>query len=176
MGYFFLINWTPTLMTEAKRRRGDRLFFNLRAPFFRANGTTAIWLPASLVITNCQDSSPRLAASGGNFVIRTDKITSLDGNPPARFIIIKFDSVEKAQAWHNSAAQKEIPARVGISLRTLPVRECLFVRLSLAPPIAQLNVDGGRHSHLGTIARLGHKFISASCRELPIQPMFCRRR
>jgi uncharacterized protein (DUF1330 family) len=51
-----------------------------------------------------------LAGSGGNYVIRTDKITSLDGNPPARFVLIKFDSVEKAQAWHNSAAQKEIDA------------------------------------------------------------------
>ena len=51
-----------------------------------------------------------VAGSGGNFVIRTDKITSLDGTPPARFVLIKFDSVEKAQAWHNSAAQKEIDA------------------------------------------------------------------
>ena len=51
-----------------------------------------------------------MAGSGGNFVIRTDKITSLDGTPPARFVLIKFDSVEKAQAWHNSAAQKEIDA------------------------------------------------------------------
>jgi len=51
-----------------------------------------------------------VAASGGNFVIRTDKITSLDGTPPARFILIKFDSVEKAQAWTNSAAQKEVDA------------------------------------------------------------------
>ena len=55
-------------------------------------------------------ASAAVAASGGNFVIRTDKITSLDGNPPARFVLIKFDSVEKAQAWHNSAAQKEIDA------------------------------------------------------------------
>ena len=51
-----------------------------------------------------------VAASGGNFVIRTDKITSLDGTPPSRFILIKFDSVEKAQAWSNSAAQKEVDA------------------------------------------------------------------
>jgi uncharacterized protein (DUF1330 family) len=51
-----------------------------------------------------------MAGSGGNYVIRTDKITSLDGTPPAAFVLIKFDSVEKAQAWHNSAAQKEIDA------------------------------------------------------------------
>jgi uncharacterized protein (DUF1330 family) len=51
-----------------------------------------------------------LAGSGGRFVIRTDKITSLDGNPPKRFILLAFDSVEKAEAWHNSAAQKEVDA------------------------------------------------------------------
>jgi uncharacterized protein (DUF1330 family) len=47
-------------------------------------------------------------AAGGTFVIRTDKITSLDGPAPARFVLIKFDSAEQAQAWHDSAAQKEV--------------------------------------------------------------------
>ena len=50
------------------------------------------------------------AASGATFVIRSDKITSLDGTPPARFVLLKFDSPEKAMAWHNSAAQKEVDA------------------------------------------------------------------
>jgi uncharacterized protein (DUF1330 family) len=55
--------------------------------------------------------APAAAQAGGaTFVIRTDKITSLDGTPPARFILLKFDSVEQAQAWHNSAAQKEVDA------------------------------------------------------------------
>jgi uncharacterized protein (DUF1330 family) len=49
-----------------------------------------------------------MADSGGRFVIRTDKITSLDGTPPERFVLLSFDSIEKAQAWHNSAAQKEV--------------------------------------------------------------------
>jgi uncharacterized protein (DUF1330 family) len=49
-------------------------------------------------------------ASGGEFVIRTDKIIPLDGTPPQRYVLIKFDSVEKAQAWHNSALQKEVDA------------------------------------------------------------------
>jgi uncharacterized protein (DUF1330 family) len=51
-----------------------------------------------------------LAASGGHYVIRTDKITSLDGPPPKRFVLLTFDSVAQAQAWHNSAAQKEVDA------------------------------------------------------------------
>jgi uncharacterized protein (DUF1330 family) len=48
--------------------------------------------------------------AGGEFVIRIDKITSLDGTPPARFVLLKFDSPDQAMAWHNSAAQKEVDA------------------------------------------------------------------
>ena len=61
--------------------------------------------------TGVVDKAPAaMAGSGGHFVIRTDKITSLDGTPPQRFVLIAFDSIEKAQAWHNSAAQKEVDA------------------------------------------------------------------
>jgi uncharacterized protein (DUF1330 family) len=46
---------------------------------------------------------------GGRFLARTDKLTKLDGdNPPKRIIIIAFDSVEKAQGWYNSPAQKQV--------------------------------------------------------------------
>jgi uncharacterized protein (DUF1330 family) len=49
-------------------------------------------------------------SAGGKFVIRTDKITSLDGMTPARYIVIQFDNMEKAMAWHNAEAQKEVDA------------------------------------------------------------------
>jgi uncharacterized protein (DUF1330 family) len=49
-------------------------------------------------------------AAGGHYVIRSQNFTSLDGNPPERLVIIAFDSVEKAQAYENTAAQKEINA------------------------------------------------------------------
>jgi uncharacterized protein (DUF1330 family) len=49
-------------------------------------------------------------AFAGKFVIRTDKIISFDGTPPQRFILLAFDSPEKAQAWHNSSLQKEVDA------------------------------------------------------------------
>jgi len=49
-------------------------------------------------------------AAGGTFVIRSDKITTLDGPSPARFVLLKFDGVEQAQAWYNLPAQKEINA------------------------------------------------------------------
>ncbi len=48
------------------------------------------------------------AQMGGRYITRTDKITALDGPAPKRFIIIHFDSAEKAQAWHNSPDQKKV--------------------------------------------------------------------
>jgi uncharacterized protein (DUF1330 family) len=50
------------------------------------------------------------AAFGGENVIRTEKIVPLDGTPPKRFVVISFDSMDKANAWNASAAQKEINA------------------------------------------------------------------
>ena len=40
--------------------------------------------------------------------IRTEAITSLDGTPPKRFVVIAFDSIEKAKAWDASPGQKEV--------------------------------------------------------------------
>jgi uncharacterized protein (DUF1330 family) len=60
-----------------------------------------------------------VAGSGGHFEIRTDKITSLYGPPPQRFVLIAFDNIEQAQAWHNSAAQKEVDALVAKSSDSL---------------------------------------------------------
>jgi uncharacterized protein (DUF1330 family) len=65
---------------------------------------------AELYKTVLEKAPAAVKGSGGDFIIRTDKITSLDGTPPARFVLLKFDSVEQAQAWHNSPAQMEIDA------------------------------------------------------------------
>jgi uncharacterized protein (DUF1330 family) len=49
-----------------------------------------------------------LTPFGGRYIIRTDKITALDGTPPKRFVVIAFDSVEKAQAWKASESSKKV--------------------------------------------------------------------
>ncbi len=49
-----------------------------------------------------------LAPFGGKYIIRTEKITALDGTPPKRFVVIAFDSVAKANAWKASANSKEV--------------------------------------------------------------------
>lgn len=51
-----------------------------------------------------------LAAFGGQFVIRTEKITGIDGTPPRRFVVIAFTNAQLAKGWSSSAAQKEIDA------------------------------------------------------------------
>jgi uncharacterized protein (DUF1330 family) len=38
--------------------------------------------------------------SDGRYLAKTDKITALDGNPPKRFVLIAFDSIEKAKAFN----------------------------------------------------------------------------
>jgi uncharacterized protein (DUF1330 family) len=53
-------------------------------------------------------AEPALAATGGHYVIRTDKTIKLDGNPPALLVVIAFDSVEKAQAYENHPAIQEV--------------------------------------------------------------------
>ena len=95
---------------------------------FAALGTTAINVlhaqnksPGAYVIVDISEISnpdgfkqlfPKapaaVAAFNGTFVTRTEKITALDGAPPKRFVIIGFDDVEKAKAWNESAAQKEV--------------------------------------------------------------------
>jgi uncharacterized protein (DUF1330 family) len=50
------------------------------------------------------------AAGGGHFIIRTDKITAIDGGAPQRIFIIGFDTMDKLKAWTASAAQKEVDA------------------------------------------------------------------
>jgi uncharacterized protein (DUF1330 family) len=46
---------------------------------------------------------------GGKFVVRGGKVKPLQGAPPnGRIAVIAFDSVEKAQAWYDSAAYQAI--------------------------------------------------------------------
>jgi uncharacterized protein (DUF1330 family) len=52
---------------------------------------------------------------GGRYLIRTKTITPLDGTSPKCFVVLQFDSTEKAQGWANAQDIKEIN---GVRLRT----------------------------------------------------------
>ena len=55
-------------------------------------------------------AGPAAENAGGKYIVRTDKIASLDGTPPKRFVVIAFDSVDKAKAWNASEEQKKVDA------------------------------------------------------------------
>jgi len=55
------------------------------------------------------DKAPgTIAASGGHYLIRGGKFTSVEGDAPKRFVVIQFDSMEKAKAWEDSPAYEAI--------------------------------------------------------------------
>ena len=47
-----------------------------------------------------------VAAAGGHLIVATNAITSLDGKPPQRFVLIGFDSAAKARAWYELAGDE----------------------------------------------------------------------
>jgi uncharacterized protein (DUF1330 family) len=49
-----------------------------------------------------------MEASGGKYLTRGGRIIALEGQPPKRFVLSMFPSVEAAQAWRNSAAWNEL--------------------------------------------------------------------
>jgi uncharacterized protein (DUF1330 family) len=55
-------------------------------------------------------SPARLAALGGRYLIRSEEVTTLEGTAPKRFVLLAFDSKDKAQGWYNAPDIKEINA------------------------------------------------------------------
>ena len=60
-------------------------------------------------ITTSPTTTPT-GMAGGRYIMRTENITALDGTPPKRFVVIQFDSVEKAKAWNATPQLAEINA------------------------------------------------------------------
>lgn len=61
---------------------------------------------------------------GGRFLVAGGKPTALEGDTPQRFVIIAFDSVERARAWYDSPAYQElVPIRQKASKATLFIAE-----------------------------------------------------
>jgi uncharacterized protein (DUF1330 family) len=45
---------------------------------------------------------------GGKFIARTENIVAQDGTAPKRFVVIAFESMDKAKAWDKSPLQEEV--------------------------------------------------------------------
>jgi uncharacterized protein (DUF1330 family) len=62
-------------------------------------------------VTSSPAAGPaRLKELGGHYVIRSTTPTALDGTAPARFVVLAFDSKEKAQGWADASDIKAINA------------------------------------------------------------------
>jgi len=59
---------------------------------------------------------------GGHYIIHFGRTVSFDGSPPNRFVVIAFDSMKNAQAWHSSDAfRQSYDARKLSDVRALAV-------------------------------------------------------
>ena len=76
-------------------------------PILKINDAAAF---KAQVVDKATAAAGEMKAAGGEYIIRNTKFISLDGPPPERLVILKFDSVEKAQAFENTPSQKEINA------------------------------------------------------------------
>jgi uncharacterized protein (DUF1330 family) len=70
---------------------------------------------------------PANAAFGVKPIVQTENAIGLDGAPPKRFAILPFDSVDKAKAWSDSPAVKEI---TGIRTKTTSSRSFIVEGVS----------------------------------------------
>jgi len=63
-------------------------------------------------------AEPAATSAGGRFIARTENIVALTGTPPKRFVIIAFESVDKAKAWDATPAQQEVNSLAEKSLKS----------------------------------------------------------
>jgi uncharacterized protein (DUF1330 family) len=97
----------------------------------RAQSSSPAYVVAEVAIHDAdafmRDYAPKVAGTlepyGGRF-LTSGKLTALEGNVPQRFVIIAFDSVEKARDWYKSSAyQQLVPIRQKMAISTLFIAE-----------------------------------------------------
>jgi uncharacterized protein (DUF1330 family) len=69
-----------------------------------------------------------LAPFSGHYLIRGGKTASIEGDAPKRFVVIAFDSMEKAQAWEDSPAYAAIKP-----IRHSSAKSRVFIAEGVAP-------------------------------------------
>jgi len=95
----------------------------------RAQSTPPAYVVAEVAIHDAdafaKEYAPKVAgtvqAYGGRF-LTSGKLTALEGNAPQRFVIIAFDSVEKARAWYDSPAYQPL-----LAIRQKTATSTLFI-------------------------------------------------
>jgi uncharacterized protein (DUF1330 family) len=117
-------NYRLALMLVASAALGAAAITGLKAqgkpPVYAIIDISEI-LDAEAFVKAVSATEPNATLSaGGRFVIRSTKPVAIDGAPPpSRFAVIAFDTEEKAKAWNNLPAIKELNA---VRLRTTKSR------------------------------------------------------
>ena len=70
-----------------------------------------------------------LAPFNGHYLIRGGKTLSLEGDAPKRFVVIAFDSMEKAKSWEDSPAYEAIKP-----IRHSSAKSRVFIAEGVAAP------------------------------------------
>ena len=111
MGLSFL-RWTTAVTIVLGVAAGAAVVQGLHAqaapPVYVVVEISDVTDPEGFKAVPAKSGPETLASFGGRYVIRTEKITPLDGTAPKRFVVIAFDSMEKAMAWKASASSKEV--------------------------------------------------------------------
>jgi uncharacterized protein (DUF1330 family) len=69
-----------------------------------------------------------LAPFNGHYLVRGGKTHAIEGEAPKRFVVIAFESMEKAQAWEDSPAYDAIKP-----IRHSSAKSRVFIAEGLAP-------------------------------------------
>lgn len=99
------------------------------ATALQAQSTPPAYVVAEVAIHDAdafaRDYAPSVAGTlqpyGGRF-LTSGKLTALEGNVPQRFVIIAFDSVEKARGWYDSPAYQPL-----LAIRQKTATSTLFI-------------------------------------------------
>jgi uncharacterized protein (DUF1330 family) len=95
----------------------------------RAQATPPAYVVAEVEIQDAdafaRDYAPKVTGTlqpyGGQF-LTSGKLVALEGSVPKRFVIIAFDSVEKARSWYDSPAYQEL-----VPIRQKTSKSILFI-------------------------------------------------
>lgn len=83
----------------------------------RAQSKAPVYYINEIEVTNAdaygKEYAPKaqaqIKAAGGRFVVAGGKTTAIEGDPPkSRIVVQVWDSLEKIQAWRNSADYKQL--------------------------------------------------------------------
>jgi uncharacterized protein (DUF1330 family) len=69
-----------------------------------------------------------LAPYNGHYIVRGVKIQAVEGEAPKRFVVIAFDSAEKARGWEDSPAYEAIKP-----IRQSSAKSRIFIVEGVAP-------------------------------------------